>query len=110
MALTEFCLVQTTIDDFLRAEELAEALIEQKLAACVQIDPVTSYFVWNDSLSREKEFRLSIKARSADFPPLSAAIRALHSYQTPEIIALPILDGDAKFLEWARRATNKNET
>ena len=68
MDMSAFCIVQTTIDDEVRAEDIAEALIERKLAACVQIAPVTSHYVWKGAPAKEKEFLLSAKARTADFP------------------------------------------
>ena len=107
MDMSAFCIVQTTIDDAVRADDIAEALIERKLAACVQIAPVTSHYVWQGAAAKEKEFLLAAKARLADFPQIAAAIRALHPYQTPEIVALPILAGDAAYLEWARQATER---
>lgn len=108
MDIKAFCVVQTTIDDEVRAEEIAEALVEQKLAACVQIANVTSHYVWKGAAAKEKEFLLSAKARAADFELVAAAIRALHSYETPEIVAIPVLAGDAAYLDWARRATERS--
>jgi periplasmic divalent cation tolerance protein len=107
MDMSAFCVVQTTIDDELRAEDIAEALIERKLAACVQIAPVKSLYIWQDAPAKEKEFLLTAKARTDDFTIIAAAIRELHSYETPEIIALPILAGDAAYLDWARKATER---
>jgi periplasmic divalent cation tolerance protein len=109
MDMSVFCLVQTTIDDEKRAEEIAEALVEKKLAACVQIARVASHYVWKGAPARETEFLLSAKARLADFAVLAAAIKAMHSYETPEIIALPILAGDAAYLDWALQATERGE-
>ena len=107
MDLSGFCVVQTTIDDEIRAEEIAEALIERKLAACVQIASVTSHYVWKGAPAKETEFLLSAKARATDFDLIAAAIRELHSYETPEIIALPVVTGAAAYLDWARRATER---
>ncbi len=107
MDMSAFCLVQTTIDDEKRAEEMAKTLVEKKLAACVQIATVTSHYVWKGAPAREKEFLLSAKARKTDFSAIAAAIRSMHSYETPEIVALPILTGDAAYLEWAFQATER---
>jgi periplasmic divalent cation tolerance protein len=107
MDMNAFCVVQTTIDDEVRAEDIALALIEARLAACVQIAAVTSHYVWKDAPAKEKEFLLTAKARAADFDAIAAAIRELHVYETPEIIALPILAGDQAYLDWARRATER---
>jgi periplasmic divalent cation tolerance protein len=107
MAVTSFCVVQTTLDDEDKAEALASALLEQKLAACIQIAPVQSRYLWRDVFTREKEFVLSIKARAADFDAIAAQIRALHSYEIPEIIAVPILAGDPAYLDWVEKATER---
>ena len=102
-----FCVVQTTIDDEARAHEMAAALVSQKLAACVQVAAVTSHYAWKGAAAREKEFLLTAKARRGDFDALAAAIRALHSYELPEIIATPILAGDPAYLDWLRRETEQ---
>jgi len=107
MAVTACCIVQTTMDDEGKAEALASALLEQRLAACVQIAPTQSRYFWRGVLMREKEFVLSIKARAADFDAIAARIRALHSYEVPEIIAVPILAGDPAYLDWVEKATER---
>lgn len=107
MDLSGFCVVQTTIDDESKAEEIATALLEEKLAACIQIATIQSRYVWRGVLTRETEFLLSIKARAADFEPIAQKIRALHYYETPEIIAVPILAGEAAYLDWAAQATER---
>lgn len=107
MDLSEFCVVQTTIDDEAAADKIAAALVERKLAACVQIAPVVSHYIWEGVATRGKEFLLSAKARTVDFDEIGAAIRALHSYDLPEIIAVPLLAGDPAYLDWARGATER---
>jgi len=103
----DFCLVQTTVDDEARAHQIAAALVTRKLAACVQVAEVTSHYIWKGAAAREKEFLLTAKARRADFDALAAAIRALHSYELPEIVATPILCGDPAYLDWLRRETER---
>jgi uncharacterized protein involved in tolerance to divalent cations len=107
MAVTACCMVQTTLDDEDKAEALASALLEQKLAACIQITPVQSRYLWRGVFMREKEYLLSIKARAADFDTIAAQIRAQHSYEVPEIIAVPILAGDPAYLDWIAEATER---
>ena len=107
MAVTALCVVQTTLDDEDKAEALASALLAAKLAACIQIAPVQSRYFWRGVFMREKEFVLSIKARAADFDAIAAQIRALHSYEVPEIIAMPILAGDPAYLDWIGKATER---
>ncbi len=107
MDLSGFCVVMTTIDSETGAEKIAQALLERRLAACVQMAPVTSRYIWKGAIERAEEWALSIKARAADFAEVAAAIRSLHSYETPEIIALPIVAGDPAYLHWVRQATGR---
>ena len=73
-----------------RAEEIARALVEKKLAACVNVVPgVTSIYRWKGAIERESESTLFIKTRDALVPALMDAIRKLHPYEVPEIVALP---------------------
>jgi periplasmic divalent cation tolerance protein len=109
MDLTGFCVVQTTIDDEGRAQAIAAALLDAKLAACIQITAVESHYVWRGAREQAREFLLSIKARAADLAAVAAKIRALHSYEVPEIIALPIVFGDPAYLDWIAQATRRNE-
>jgi periplasmic divalent cation tolerance protein len=80
---------------------IAEMLVERKLAACVQIlPPMTSIYVWKSEVQRDNETLLIAKSIRAKFDELEAAVRAIHSYETPEIIALPILAGAPDYLSW----------
>jgi len=109
MDMNVFCLVQTSIDDEAKAEAIAEALVTQRLAACVQIAPVRSVYIWKGAVAREKEFVLSAKARRADFDAVCAAIKALHSYEVPEIIAVPFT-GEEAYMEWVWRETERRRS
>ena len=83
------------------ATRIAEMLVERKLAACVQIlPPMTSIYVWKSEVQRDNETLLIAKSIRAKFDELEAAVRAIHSYETPEIIALPILAGSPDYLSW----------
>jgi uncharacterized protein involved in tolerance to divalent cations len=73
----------------------------------VQIAQVTSHYVWKGALAKETEYLLAAKSRHADFDAIASAIRALHSYELPEIIAVPISAGDPPYLDWARRETER---
>ena len=76
-------------------------LVERKLAACVQIlPPMTSIYVWKGGVQRENEIMLVAKSTRAKFDDLEEAVRAIHSYETPEIIALPIVAGSQSYLSW----------
>lgn len=83
------------------ALQLARALVEQRLAACVQIDgPLTSVYRWQGAVEEAQEWRCLIKTGAALYPQVEAAIRALHSYETPEILAVPVVAGNADYLAW----------
>ncbi len=83
------------------AERIAEAVVNERLAACVNlISGLTSIYRWEGQLQRDTELLLIIKTRSAVYPQLEARLRQLHPYQLPEIIALPIHTGSADYLNW----------
>jgi periplasmic divalent cation tolerance protein len=83
------------------AARLADILVVARLAACVQILPeIESVYHWKGNVERAPEILLLAKTTEANFTSLEAAVRALHSYETPEIIALPITAASAPYLEW----------
>lgn len=81
-------------------EAVASALVEAKLAACVSLLPVQSIYTWQGKIHCEQEWQLIIKTNLTQFPALSAKIKELHSYEVPEIIALPIVSGSQSYLNW----------
>ena len=85
------------------ARRLAEQLVRRRLAACVNVVPgLTSFFWWQGTLERASETLLILKTPAPAFAPLQRAILALHPYDTPEIIALPVVAGHAAYLRWVR--------
>ena len=88
-----------------RSEEIAKALIEDSLAACVNISGVKSYYMWEGEPCAEKEDLLIIKTRKERMNEIISKITELHSYGVPEIIALPIIGGYGRYLEWVGEAT-----
>lgn len=82
------------------AERIASALVTEKLAACVQHFAVKSTYVWKGELQTEPEILLLIKTRADRQAAVEARIRALHEYETPEVIAAPITFGSAAYLKW----------
>ena len=94
------CLVTTALGTEDEAESLAAALVEARLAACVQVLHVRSFYTWEGELRREPEWVLLAKTRTARFDELQAFIRQRHSYDTPEIIAVPVIAGSGPYLQW----------
>lgn len=83
------------------AERLARALVERRLAACVNVVPgVVSYYRWKGEICRDEERLLVIKTRSERIEGLRAALAELHPYELPELVALEITDGLGPYLEW----------
>jgi periplasmic divalent cation tolerance protein len=83
------------------AEQIAWTLVEARLAACVQIiGPIMSLYRWKGQIEKDHEFQCWVKTRQDLFERVEKAIRTVHPYEIPEIIALPILDGSASYLQW----------
>jgi periplasmic divalent cation tolerance protein len=82
------------------AESIAKALVEERLAACVNVGAVRSYFIWEEKLCKDNEELLIIKTERKMAERLMARIRELHSYQLPEMIMLKIAGGDERYLQW----------
>jgi periplasmic divalent cation tolerance protein len=99
----KYCVVLVTAASEEQAQIIAQALLAEKLAACVNIYPVTSLYIWQGELNREREWQLLIKSSLSHFDHLAEKIEELHSYEVPEIIALPIIDGSESYLNWISR-------
>jgi periplasmic divalent cation tolerance protein len=98
------CLV--TIDDPAKAANIARILVEKHLAACVNIIPeIQSIYSWKGQICDEKERLMIIKTRRTLFSELQAAIKELHPYEVPEIIAVDIEDGLPEYLQWINDST-----
>ena len=83
------------------ATRIAETLVHQKLAACVQVLPeMESIYVWKGEVQREREVLVIAKSTRANFEKLERRVREIHSYETPEVVALPIVAGSDRYLDW----------
>jgi len=100
-ASSEAVVVLMTAADEPEAERIAEMLVARRLAACVQILPgMQSIYVWQGEVQREREVLLLAKTTHASFAELEREVRAVHSYETPEIIALPVAAASQPYLKW----------
>ena len=100
--MTDKIVVLVTSGSAKEARKIARAVVEQRLAACVNIvtSPVQSVYRWKGRVESAKEFLLIIKTTQSRFAKLEAAVERHHSYDVPEIIALPIARGAATYLNW----------
>jgi periplasmic divalent cation tolerance protein len=98
--------LHVTMPDAEQATALARALVDEGLAACVNIVPgVTSVYVWEGRVHEDAEVLCLVKTRPAVFDRLRARILELHPYEVPEILAFSVDDGSPDYLDWLRRAT-----
>jgi len=99
-------LVLTNVPDRAVATMLAKALLDDRIAACVNIGgPVESIYHWRGRIETGKEVPVVIKTRAALYSNVEGAIRKLHPYDTPEILAIPVVAGDTRYLEWLATET-----
>ncbi len=102
---TAYAAVLTTCGDRSSAKALARVLVEQQLAACVQMLPIDSIYAWDGKIEEAAEILLICKIKRADYEEVETTIRARHAYTTPEIIMLPIAQGFADYLAWIDSVT-----
>jgi periplasmic divalent cation tolerance protein len=99
------CLVLTTVSTAEQAQSLAQHLVREQLAACVQIHAIQSHYMWKGEVCQEGEFQLQIKTRTDLYGVLELAIMERHPYETPEIVQLAITAGSAAYLGWVDEVT-----
>jgi periplasmic divalent cation tolerance protein len=83
-----------------QARRIARRLLQNKLAACVNFVPIESMFLWQGAIQEEEEVLMIIKTRTESFDELMSAVKVTHSYDVPEIIALPVVMGSRQYLKW----------
>lgn len=104
--MSEPLIVVTNCPDAATAERIARTLVEQRLAACVnQLAPVYSTYRWEGVIEEAEEVPLLVKTTRERYPELEAAIRSMHPYTVPEIVALPIVAGYSAYLRWVSEET-----
>ena len=108
--MTDKIIVLTTCETSKDAETIAETLVEKRLAACVNILPgLKSVYRWQGKVENAAELLLLIKTRRGLFEQLSAELARIHSYDVPEVIALPVIAGSADYLGWLEKELKSDE-
>ncbi|MFF4771413.1 divalent-cation tolerance protein CutA [Microtetraspora fusca] len=106
----EYIQVTTTVDSLEAGTNLAQGITSARLAACVQIiGPIRSIYWWQGRIEDAQEWHLLIKTTAELFPALEAHIKANHSYETPEIVATPIVAGSREYLQWISDETRQSD-
>ena len=95
-----FSIVMTACADTEKAQKIINALLDARLAACIQAVPVQSHYIWDGAVRHEGEVLLLIKCSTENFKEIERAILLLHDYELPEIVQIPITDGFDRYLAW----------
>ena len=99
--MTTFIQIETTTASQEEALRIARELVERRLVACAQVTgPVTSVYRWEGNVEQGEEWRCTLKTRASLFKEVATAIRELHSYECPEIIAVAMVEASADYLAW----------
>ncbi len=102
--MSEYIVILITAPNIEVAKKLGKALVEEKIAACVNIIPgLTSYYWWNEKVQEDNEVLIIAKTLHEKVRPLIEKVNDLHPYQVPEIIALEIVEGSKDYLNWITR-------
>ncbi len=109
MAQDGHVVIMTTAGSREEAHRLARGLVEGRLAACVQIMPVESVYEWKGAVQEDSEFLLLIKTRRERYADVEAHLCNAHSYEVPEIVAVPVERGLADYLGWVNAQTERSD-
>ena len=108
MSVSEFVVVLVTTANAEEGARLGRTLVEERLAACANvIGPMRSIYRWQGAVEDAEEHLVLLKARGADVAAVEARVQALHSYDVPEVLALPVTAGSASYLAWLADATKR---
>lgn len=105
----QYGIVLVTASSQAEAEMLAETLVQEQLAACVSFMPIRSVYTWQGEVHRDEEWQLIIKTDLNQFERLEAKVRSIHSYEVPEAIALPLVNGSQPYLAWMTEQLNHSD-
>lgn len=99
----KYCLIITSYADEDNGKKIIDALLSERLAACVQVMPIQSYYHWQGKIANDDEKLLLIKTKSSLYTKVEKAILAHHAYELPEVIQLPISVGFSGYLNWLKK-------
>lgn len=104
--VTDVVLILTTVPAAARADAIARSLVDERLAACVNVlSPMTSFYRWQGKIEQEEERQMVIKTTRDRVASVQTRLRDLHAYEVPEFLVLPVSDGSTGYLDWVRNET-----
>lgn len=104
--VTDVVLILTTVPAAARAEAIARSLVDERLAACVNVlSTMTSFYRWQGKIEQEDERQIVIKTTRDRVAAVQTRLRDLHPYEVPEFLVLPVADGSTGYLDWVRKET-----
>lgn len=107
---TDILIVITTSDSMEEVRNIGRTMVEKRLAACAQISgPIESHFWWNGKLDRAEEWQCRLKTSRAKYPELEQTIKQMHSYEVPQIVAVPVCSALDSFEKWVIKETESEE-
>lgn len=104
-----YCLINCTVNSKKEAVEISKHLVKKKLIACCNIIPsVTSVYEWDNKINEDNEFLMVMKTETELFQKIETEIKKMHTYDVPEIICIPVINGSRKYLDWIDEQTLNN--
>lgn len=103
---TQYIAIQTTAPTKKEARKIAKSLLKKRICACIQIHKITSLYEWQGKICNEKEYLLQIKTHKKHFKTIALFIGKIHSYDTPQIISLPLESISEKYQKWLDKSIN----
>ena len=108
--MRQYIQVIAVVGNKAEAEKILQIVVEKRLAGCAQIiGPITSIYWWKARIERTKEWLCLIKSRADLYQELESAIRQVHSYENPEILAMPVINGSERYLDWLESELKKRK-
>jgi periplasmic divalent cation tolerance protein len=108
--MPDYVQITTTVPTRADADRIARALVERRLAACIQVSgPITSTYRWKGTIETAEEWYCHAKTRRGLCASVEKAIKELHPYEVPEIVAVPIVAGSAEYLKWIDESTGEGQ-